>query len=539
MTVIVGSARYAGADDRTWIFGLINVVFSGGILLFMPIIRGYPVVGRGDVLTHIGFIKDISVVGIEGNMYPAMHLLVYSASLATGLGPGISMQLLSIVVSFAFLGGMFYLVQNFYSRTHALYALPFVLILFVGYTTAKPFVLSVLYVPFVMYLFIKEQRTSVIPIRTFLIFSIFGIIFFHPLTSVFLILTLGIYVGLEKTTLFSSQWSTPTMVPSLTVVVFSTWYLAFLGIIRRFETVAQRFSGSLDGQSELDTVTQTVNTYSPDPLDLVTIAVLEYGLEVILYSLAGLFVLLAAYLWLRNEIELNIFIVLFSGVFILFTFLSVLFFFNNFLIGWGRVLFFENFFAAVLSASFFYFLFQHLSHRGIKTGVTVSLGVVLFVLTLLVVFTAFSTVPAREHNDQVTEMEIDGTEYILENRNDEMSIDQNRISLWRYENYHNGTLTETIPQESGPYDHFGYDINTTIGQSYPEDRYLITNELGRLTYPVLYDDYPDYWRFTPEDFARLENDPTAGRIYDNGEFDLYHVTAQQGVSSDPLRGKTG
>ncbi|WP_336328816.1 hypothetical protein [Halovenus sp. HT40] len=525
--IIVGSVRYSDGEDGVWMLGLLLVILSGAVLLLIPLIRGYPVFGGLDVLTHIGFIHDISTVGIAGNIYPATHLLVYSVSAATGFEPQIVIKLMPIILSLIFVGGMFYLLFNFYNRTHALYVLPFALFLFIGYKTPAPFVLSVLYVPFVLYLFVKEQRTSAISVRLFLVITIFGVVFFHPLTTAFLILTLGIYVALEKTNYFKAEWSTPTMIPSLAVVVFSTWYLTFVGIIRRFERAARRLTGTTAGESEFETITSTVNTFSPELTDLITLAVLDYGVEFILYSLAGLFILVAGYLWLQNSIELNIFIMLFSFVFILFTSLSLISFVVDLGFGWGRFLFFENVFVAVLSGSAFYFLYQQLSSRTATTRVNITLGVVLLALTLIVVFSSFASVSAKDDNSQKTEMDIDGAEWVLENRNKEIPVDQYRISLWRHDDFQDGTLTTSVRREGvRPPDHFGYTGNETIGQAYQDDRYLVLNQRGRLTYPEVYPEYPEYWRFSPQDFARLERDRTASRLYDNGEFESYWIDVE-------------
>ena len=215
-------------------------------------------------------------------------------------------------------------------------------------------------------------------------------------------------------------------------------------------------------------------------------------------------------------------------VVVLFTAVSMLSFVVDLGFGWGRVLFFENVFAAVLAGSLFYFLYQRLESRTVTTGVTVTLGVILFALTLVVVLGSFASVSATDDNPQKTEMDIDGAEWVLDNRDKEMLIDQYRISLWRYENFQNGTLTTSIRKEGAqPPEHFGYTANETIGQSYEEDSYLVLNQRGRITYPEVYADYPDYWAYTPQDFARLERDRTASKLYDNGEFDFYYIDAEE------------
>lgn len=525
--VIVGSKMYAAPDDRSWVFGLGLVLVSGGVLLFIPVVRGYPVFGRGDVLTHIGFVHDITEIGITGNIYPLMHLLVHSLSQATGLPPAAIIKFVPIAVSLVFFGSLFYLMLNLYNRTHAFYALPFVLILFVGYKQAVPFVLSVLYVPFVLYLFVKEQRTRAIPVRVFLVASVFGLVLFHPLTTMFLIVVMGLYLGVKATSHFRARWSGPTLVPSLMVVLFSAWNLHFIGIVRRFEAFVERFTGAVGGESRLEQVSQTVNTFSPDLFDLVVLAIFDYGI-LLLYAFALLFVLFVVYLRIHGQKDLNIFLTLFIGVVVLFTGLSAVLFVNDFVIGWGRVLYFGNLFAAVLAASLFYFLHRHLDFETQRNTFTFSLGAVLFVLTLLVVFTAFASIPARTYNEQVTEMEIDGSEWILDNRNETVPVDQSGLALWRYENFHEGTLNTTVrKQDTQPPDHFGYDGNETLGQSYEQDRYLVVTALGRWTYPEVFSDYPEYWRFTPVDFGRLERDTSVSRIYDNGDFEAYRTAAEE------------
>lgn len=527
-TVIVGSVRYNDGRDRTWILGLVLVLLSGIVLLLMPFIRGYLMYGGVDELTHIGFIHDISQVGIAGNIYPAMHLIIYVASSATGLEPETIMKLLPLVVSFVFAGGLFYMTRNFYSRTHALYALPFVLILFIGYKTSTPYSLSVRYLPFVIYLFIKERRMAATPLAFFLVLAIFGVVFLHPLTTFLLIVTFGIYVAIKKISWSKSKFTHPTMALQLTVVVFSAWFFNFVGIIRRFERVVNRITGRTAGNSALGTVTSTVSTYSPDLTDIVMIAILDYGQLLILWSLAGLFLVLAAYLWLRDKIEVNIFIILFSCVFVLFTVASALAFVISFGFGWERFVVYEVSFVTVLSASLFYFLYQQLSSRTLQRGLTVSLVVVLSMITVLAVLTSFASLAATENNPQSTEMNIDGSEWVLENRDERTLVDNFGLSLSRYEDYHRGTLNGTIRGDgTTPPDHFGYDGNETVGKTYDENRYLIITKLGKETYPKTFPDYRQYWRFTPADFDQLERDRAVSRLYDNGEFELYYITAEE------------
>ena len=79
-------------------------------------------------------------------------------------------------------------------------------------------------------------------------------------------------------------------------------------------------------------------------------------------------------------------------------------------------------------------------------------------------------------------------------------------------------------------DHFNYINNTnTLGESIPgtSNEYYIDYEVNRLFYPQIYPEYKDQWKFTPNDFSRLDNvDPSVNQIYSNGNFWINYVQNQ-------------
>jgi len=524
--VILGSAIYGEQRDRSWVFGVALILVSDAILLLMPYIRGYPIYGRGDVLTHLGYVKDLSEVGIDGNIYPLMHLHVQALSHASGLPPSTVINLLPVVVSFVCFGGMFYLVVGLFDRTQALFCLPFVTVPFVGgsHSLVVPFTLSVLFVPFVLYVLFKEQQTTAISIRVALVVTIAAAALYHPLTAFMMLPVYGMYVGLKRAEPFRSRWQGPTKVASLATVIFAAWYLRLYGIINRFETVYERVLGRAESASELDTYVGTVNTYSPRLVDLVEFILLRYGVGMLLFGLATVFIAFALYRWLSSREGQNLFPLFFSCAFLLFAGLSVAFLLNNFIAGWGRPLAIGKIFAAVLSASFFYYLWSDDVPPG-RSIITLSLAVCLLSLAVLSLLSVYPTLEATQNNHQVTEMEIDGTEWMLENRNSEIPLDGHRLAQYRFEHLHNGTLNETIRryETRRPPDHFGYDRSEVLGAFYEQDRYLMVNRLGEETYPKQFPGYEEHWRFTPDDFAQLDDDRSVSLIYDNGEVKTYYV----------------
>lgn len=527
--IILGSAVYGDENDRSWAFGVTLILLSNSVLLSMPYIRGYPIYGRGDVLTHLGFVRDTAEIGIAGNIYPLLHISVQSLSHATGLPTSAVINFFPIIMSFVFFGGLTYLVISLFKREHGLFCLAFITIPFVGgaHSTAVPFSLSVLFVPFVLYLLFKEQQTNAISIRVAFVLALVGLVLYHPLTAIMLMIAFGMYVTIKRTDPFRTEWPGPTMVASLTTVIFAAWYLRFTGIVRRFEIVTERILGSSEGETDLEGYAGTVDAYSPAFIDLVEVTVIRYGVEVLLFGLAAVFVVYSAYQWIRKGSRLTLSLLFFSCVFLLFTGLSVAFLVNDFLVGWGRPLAIGKIFATILAASVFYRFWNSNSLRSWRPVVSLSLITVLLILSVLVVFSVFPTLTATQHNHQVTEMEIDGMEWMLENRNVDIPMDVHRFNQYRFEHLHNGTLNETVRQyNTRPPDHFGYDSSDAIGESYEQDSYLVINRLGEETYPKQFPGYEEYWRFTPADFDQLEQDRSVSRIYDNGEVRTYYVTTQ-------------
>jgi hypothetical protein len=157
----------------------------------------------------------------------------------------------------------------------------------------------------------------------------------------------------------------------------------------------------------------------------------------------------------------------------------------------------------------------------------ISYGVILLLLIVLTVYAVYPSPVESSMNPQVTEMELEGTEWTLDHRNSEYLTEEFGVSQHRFFDVESGTgpLPDGLRNEGTlPPPHFNYTVHRTLGQSYTDNRYLMISELGRITYVVRYPEYREFWSFTPEDYARVEQDRTVTRVYDNGEFDLYLIS---------------
>jgi len=88
--ILLSGATASKKNDNYWVIGFLGILITNTILLFMPFIRGYTMYGRGDVLTHIGYIKDILNTASIGtnNYYPIEHILTAIMSYTTNISVG-------------------------------------------------------------------------------------------------------------------------------------------------------------------------------------------------------------------------------------------------------------------------------------------------------------------------------------------------------------------------------------------------------------------------------------------------------------------
>jgi hypothetical protein len=426
-SLLVGNVvivRSAAEETTDWIYGLLLVASVVGVLVFLPYFRGYEVFGRADVLSHVGYIRDIQETGAvgAGNIYPNFHLLVLGLGYVTGVEPS------TIIMGIAGLGSLFSivsfvaLVSAVFDRQRALLSLPFATVLVAAQSV--PYVFSTLLVPFVLYLFVKERQTRSLHVRAALAVTLFGLVIYHPITSLFLLFIFGVYgvaQFLSDRNLLGTAGDRPAdtvgAVPlsQLVVAVFAVWYLDFVAIVERFGTVVENLAAPGGVDSPVSTYSSTVSQYTPALVDLVRIALVRYGQSAILLTIGGLSALAFAGSVLRKRAGWDVYRSSFVGLFVLFTGLSGLFFVFDLLVGFGRPLLYAELFGALLAGSFFYALASRTeSRRTVHSALYVTLA-------LLVVFSTFGLYASPhsvDENQQVTRAELEGSEWYLENRDE-------------------------------------------------------------------------------------------------------------------------
>jgi len=273
-----------------------------------------------------------------------------------------------------------------------------------------------------------------------------------------------------------------------------------------------------------------VSSYSPSIVDIIQIAALRQGITILASLVAGAFVAYVVYRYVRTRRLPNFQDAFLLTMFVAFGAVSTVFFFFDVIGGFGRSLLYARFAALVVSGSFLYTLHSRLSKRHSTTGIMTLISVLFVALILVSMFSVFHSPLERRHNHQMTEMELQGGEWQYTFQDGDQPIDELGIYQYRLHDMLYGleeSSTNVRRRRAGtqPPDHFGYDTGSVLGDRYQDGSrtYLLVTRLGRRAYPDVFPDYPQYWRFTPDDFVALEYDPTVAHLYDNGEFDSYSI----------------
>jgi hypothetical protein len=533
--VLVASIVVAllSAADGTgyWRHAVALALGNYALFFFLPLARGYRLYGRGasDILVHIGDVKGILQTGTiaAGSWYPMQHTLVSELVLL-----GFPLGGAEYVVEFGFTAmyvlSMGYLVRVATGRREAVVyglvaGLPMVFTIF--QTTIIPSFLSLFLFPMVISILEQYRRSnSGTYLLLFVVFGI-GIVFFHPVTSVFLV------VLIFSTTVFGYvyEWLTDQSVrkirPTLAFIVAPATYLWYINFRETRTSIDQIVGTWLEGGSSPGQAVADEAASAPLTLAELAIRFVElYGMVFVYLGVAGLFGLVVVYETLRRRSDY-----------------AEAYATAQFGVGFGLavafllvyLIEFEPIRVArylVVMAVFLYGLLlartREWRPRRRQVGIAV-LGLGLVVAAVLGANAAYWP------NEQLTDAEYGGSEFVLTEGQQDVPIRTYSIGH-KMEWYVRGSVDPNLWPPNYRSDlprSFGYDpVNTTLGTRYNET-YVATHAFDRTFYTDSY--------FTPAQRAelipyqawaidRLNADPTAARIYDNGGFEMWYVSENNG-----------
>lgn len=374
------------------------------------------------------------------------------------------------------------------------------------------------------------------PFSALLLAILFTFVFFHPVVTIFLGLLLvlvDLSIKLDNRPVIDSIFPSGRNSTNLTVilaVLFFSWYYSFESIVGSTLLLLSPLLSGGSREAQADQTAGVLGRASPEIADVVQVGLYSYGLFGVVGLVGGTAV---AYIVLRHRFlgqPLRYYEWFFGTMFILFSILSVGAFFFNVTLSFNRLYRYVLLSGVVLVGIGAFYVHENDHLERTTALVSVSVLILLFLLAFLSLFMLYSSPLSYNYNAQITENEWDGMEWTFEHRNETLLIDELGTKQSRFYSAINGSTdtSETVrrPDETDPPDHFGYNQTQQLGGYYEEPRYLLITELGRMQYPILYSNYEEFWRFSPEDMRQLERDTTVQNVYDSGEFDVYYIHDQ-------------
>jgi hypothetical protein len=542
--IIILRSAYSQSTSRSWILGLVAILLVNWILLSLPVIRGYPINGRDDVLTQIGWTKDILQNGFTGesDFYAIDHLLIAELAYLSG----INLMALTYVIPFSF---SFYYILAFYllarqllgTRSMILISVAFSSVLMFGFnnTAYIPFGQSLAMLPILLYIYLKSGELSHKKMTLVLMPMIVMMVFFHPLTAMVLIVVMMTHylvfrsVAREHIKRGGIAAGVVRFSPHLTafaIVVFFAWQLYPVVVVSQVKGAF----GWLWGEplkSDLQTYLSAFGKARPSLTESISVTMYTYG-QFLTLSILSVVAILKSVSRTKRAKSKDSFDSFSEVVFLVFALLSAFLLISGSTFGMTRILKAAAPFSCILGASLLsLMLIQGRTKSRLNRRVRLAfVGLALLSTLYFSTFNLYLSPTILDSNQQVPESDFTGMEYFFEVRDTYTPTLELGLHQFRFHDAIQGTDApndDLIYRGSGtPIDHFGYPVNATLGASYEGGTYLLLDDLGRNLYQYLYPNYENYrpyWKFLPEDFDRLQNDTTVDMLFTNGNLEFFYV----------------
>ena len=553
--IILVKQAFTKKKSNIWILGFFLVLFSNLVILILPLIRGYSTYGRGDVLTHLGFIQDIIATGHFGaintvgmNLYPILHILCVTIYYFTGISP----QIISLTLPIFFI--TFYMISIYlFARTFTNNIKQSILITAFGSILLfrsedlmlAPSVAAFFLLPFILFVYLKAKTSGnqASKFASILLLLLIMLPFLHPGEGTLLLIIILILIDVSmllynitnKNLTITSSFKKLSLKNSLNVsllllICWFMWISNYVIFGQRISTISNWLLNEIGST----TATQYINILGNAHLTIIQffqLVMKMYGQDILFFIVSSFIVLvviketlykyLQKTLYKNNITNLKTFT--FSVIFIALIILMIICFMGVLGVDFGREMRYVLFASTILNGLVLYQIF-------IKTNYKKALAVLVIVFLILSsaigIFNAFPAPITDQPNSQVTQMDLSGVNWFLNNRN--VSISSEAIDpgyIYRLEDSfgvqfsNHALITQTV-------DHFNYTNQSNYGATLNSktDSYFLDMKISRIFYPDIFPGYQNQWKYTSNDFNRLDNnDSSVNQIYSNGQFWVYYV----------------
>jgi hypothetical protein len=516
---------YSNKIDRRnyWICGLIIVIITRLIILNISFIRGYYAY-EGDHISHMMSIQDFvnANKSIGGDYYIFSYVISFILLRILKLDIGFTNYISSIYSVFFIMS--YYLVSKeifndkrmqvaslglvgstllpIYGRTH-----------FIRYEgRITPGGWSYLFMPFCIYLYLKQKNSKQISLPLIIILIIMPT--FHPLTAAIL---LYIYTILNSHNKNNNTTSTIDYNIIFGGLVLAFWILSqgyLISIIPKmivFLQSASNTGGILFLERALDSMNKNI-------YDVVKLVVNQTGDNIIFYLLTAI-TTVSVYTNKKKDNYITQLHIIIYSILILY----IIYFFQittilNSLFGYRYIAY-----SILLTPLAIIPIIRNISTNKNKNKFII----IVSLLLCSSIISTYSLHPSEytfQMNRQITFNEISAYRWQYNNQHPKYEISSFGSSPSRKIDY----IIPTNEQGNRFYsknpkiiipEHFYYDIST-LGEFSNNSYYITVSAQKRLLYLELYS-YQE--KYSEQDFHQINNDIIARRVYNNGETDMWAI----------------
>lgn len=529
------------------------------IVMVLPFLRGYIVYGRGDVLSHIGYIKYIiSYSQIYNDGYPLSHIFVAIFNNLSGI------DIYSIIILLPAIFLLFYIYWTLklgktVLKIEYLLYLMIILIFIIHFERIEqfsPFNLSLFLVPMFIYTLYKKDKISYSLLFVILLFTITFMHIFVALTMVLVTIVFFFtrlfwkklvnsninlrFIQIKKKSIqTNNRLKSPFIKTNMNTlvlvgtVVLSWAIVMYLGRIGDVITWVIYTGGK---ETLISSGIKGLNEAGLNLYEFIYTFFVGYANLLFIYLFPFL---LALILWLKKAkivFEEKTFYILM--LFLSFIILTVLFDFSKDFVTYDRVVRIVVISSVILCTLFIYQLKEKLVN---KRSFFIIIYLVLSVMIITNIFILHKSPIAISPNQQVTESELFAGEWFLDNlKYEKVFIIMNNEDIQRYldsvydksaiksPDYYYYKTSYGIPDE------FGYKNYTSFADAmdleifkkkYPEFKmYLVFSKIDSDYHKIF---FKRLWSraktYSPESINKLKNDNRVNELYDNGETQTFVV----------------
>lgn len=568
----VSTNKYVSSNF--WTIGIFILLLNRLIILYIPYIRGY-FSWREDNISHVGYLIDIIASGhiSSGNYYPITHILLAMFYTVTEISQNILVNYSTGVFSIFYVILVYLLATVvLHTKKEQILAVTSVVIVFFSYNVyLMPNGWSQLFLPIVVFLYFKSlEEYNFIQYKLLFVILLIIYPFFHPLSSfyfIFMLTYFGIafyimlfffpeeqnynnlntqrkeykflgqlirepYNYLEKkiitiSTLMSNNgYRFPFTAILIETIILNIWILSF----QAFKFNLREFYNSILTGTSPDIIGGMQNTLSKinlSAVDFLKLLIMQEGTNLIFLGLfvVSLFILIKK----RHDLQTSKRLLVLSGIIIFTVSIYAGYMFGVIpglhAIAAERFKSYTVLFTPISAGFVFaYFLQKKLPVKKVNLFSVVCVFIILIASTLSV-YSLYPSPNVIHPNFQITQMDMQGTEWFIHYHNKEVLTTHILSPLYRFTDgvvgpTERNAIFGSIYNHTNVPDHFNYHRMNKLGESYSEDKYMMITMFDTVVYDTV---WSRVGRFSSLDFDRLLKDTSVEKLYSNGETEIFFI----------------